>query len=116
MPGSNSKRIFARQIDHGFIGSAPAHQALARGFTKGQPKADARHRAYQCLVDIFDGFDKVRLPQDEIDIFRFFNFYGLDVHAFLPPGWFGSVSPILPLKTRGFLRPDIFLHSWYDHF
>jgi hypothetical protein len=32
-------------------------------------------------MHILDGFDEMRLTQDEIDLFRLFDLYGLDVHT-----------------------------------
>jgi hypothetical protein len=47
-------------------------------------------------VNIFNCFDKVGLPQDEIHLFRLFNAYCGQVHP-VPPDFFGELTQILLL-------------------
>jgi hypothetical protein len=47
--------------------SSPTHEALSRGLAERQAEGDSRHRADQCLVQVFDCFDEVCLPEDEVD-------------------------------------------------
>jgi hypothetical protein len=55
------------QFDHCGIGAAAAHEALSRRLAERQAKRDSRHRADQRLVQVFDRFDEVCLPEDEVD-------------------------------------------------
>jgi hypothetical protein len=86
MPCPHSQRILAGQVKHGLIGTTPAHQALAAGLAERQAKLDARHRPHQRFVEIFHGFDKMRLPQNEINWLGLFNLNDLNFHAFLLQG------------------------------
>src|SRR4030042_55623 len=80
MPGTDCLGIPASQIDHGLIGSAPAYQALPRGFTKSDTKLDTWNSIDQGFVHIFHRLDKVGLTQNKIDLFWFFNFHTYQVH------------------------------------
>ena len=84
MPRANRQRVLFGQLHQVGVGAAAAHQAHTRGLAEGQPELNARHGAHQRLVHVFDGFDKVGLPQDKIHILWFFDLDAQQFHA-IPP-------------------------------
>ncbi|MNP41067.1 hypothetical protein D3C76_1347480 [compost metagenome] len=72
--------IFLCKFNHGGIGAGPSHQTFSRGLAKGHAKTDTRHGIDQCFVDILDRLDEVRLTQDEVRIFRLFDFQRDELH------------------------------------
>ena len=68
MPGAEGQGVVDRQLDQLCIGPRRAHEACSGGLAKSQAELDARHGVDHCLVEVFDRFDEMRLPQDHIDI------------------------------------------------
>ena len=54
------------EFDHRFIRPARADKPGAGGFAKREAEFDTRDSVDQCLVDIFDRFNKVRLAEDQV--------------------------------------------------
>jgi hypothetical protein len=63
--------ILFGKFNQRLIGAAPTDQTLAGGLAKGKPEFDAGDTADQGLVDIFYGFNEMRLTQDKIHRFWF---------------------------------------------
>ena len=49
---------------------------LKESFPEAQAKLDAWHRVNHGFVEVFSGFYEMRHAQDDIAVFRRFNFYG----------------------------------------
>ena len=69
-----------RHLDHREIGAAPVHEPLSRRLAERQAERDSRHRADQCLVQVFDRFDEVCLPEDEVDRLGFLDSDAQEFH------------------------------------
>src|SRR5574340_401912 len=92
--------ILLRERDHFIVRAAPADQPFSGGFAESQTELDARHMGDQGLVDILDGLDEMRLPEDEVGLFGFFDLYQGEVHR-MPPR---LVIPLLYRHCGGGLR------------
>jgi hypothetical protein len=82
MPGA-THGVLLRQLNHSLVRSGPAHQALTGSFAKCHPEFDARDGIDQRFMDILDCFNKMRLAEDEIDGFRFFDDDCFNIHGLL---------------------------------
>jgi len=59
--GAEGLRILFCQLETLLVGAAPAHQARAAGFAKSHTEFDSRRGANERFMNVFDGFDKMRL-------------------------------------------------------
>ena len=80
MAGGKCERILFRQFDHALIRPRPTHEHGTGSFTKGHTELDARNGLNHRLVNIFDGLDEVRLPQDKINLVRLVDPYCRELH------------------------------------
>ncbi len=110
-PAADRFRVVPGQFDHGRVGARPSHQALARCLAEGQAELDARHGPHQGFVEILDGLDEVRLPEDEIDRLGLVDFDCRELHEgfflFYSPIWRGLTTTILHPIAAGFLLKSV---------
>ena len=68
VPGADLERVAGGQLDQLRIVSRAAHQPRARGLAEGDSEPQPRHSSDERLVQILDGLDEVRLPEDQVQI------------------------------------------------
>ncbi len=83
MSGRKVERILLGQFQQGFIGCSVPDQAFIGSLTKCYGKFSHGDRGNHYLVNVFNGFDEMRLAQDKIEPVRVFDFYGGDFHKTL---------------------------------
>jgi hypothetical protein len=66
--GSDGERVAGGQLDQLVVVSGTPHEARAGGFAEREPEPQMRRGSGQGLVEVFDGLDEVRLPQDEVQV------------------------------------------------
>lgn len=74
-------RVFLREFDEPLIVAGRAYQRRPGRLAERDTKLHARHGLHDGLVEVFDGFDEVRLAEDEIHVGGFFDADGFEVHA-----------------------------------
>jgi hypothetical protein len=84
--GADGQCVVACEGEGSFIITRPAHQPFTRGLAEGQPEADARNRAHQRLVQVFHGFDEMRLAEDEVGGVRLDDRHYGKFHDCVPAG------------------------------
>ena len=71
----HSLRISLREFNHGRISAAPADQTFARGLAERQAEPNPWHSSDQCLMNVLDRLDEMRLTENKVNLCRFFDFY-----------------------------------------
>jgi hypothetical protein len=56
------------------------NQTFVRCFAECQCELGHRNRRHNDLIDVLNGFDKMRLAQDKVESVRIFDFNGPDFH------------------------------------
>jgi hypothetical protein len=73
MAGSDPQGIPLGEINEAlFIPNEP-NECWTGGFTKGNPELHRRVRLHYCFVQVFNGLDEMRMPEDEIHVVGLFD-------------------------------------------
>src|SRR4029077_14820090 len=64
--GGEGGGIFLRQRLEFIVVAVNAREAGSGSFIEGYAEFHLRHRVYDSFVDVFNGFDEMSLPEDEV--------------------------------------------------
>jgi hypothetical protein len=73
MAASERQGVLLREFDQPLVIAGVARQRRAGRFAESNAESHSGNGLNNCLMQVFDGFDEMRLAEDEIHVGRFFD-------------------------------------------